>query len=352
MPKTRSSKRARAKTTNESTSGGRSRPRKAKGKKESQDNAQALSSVIPHLVQNGWIGASSLCSLLQVSPTVKCDDELWKLLCCEKWPNSVKLDESVVLSLGGYRSLFRHRMATMLPAKEPKAALPMPKLKKEKFGILLDVSVAGESACSEFIDGDYFSDDMQENGKTSYYAEEKYVLGNAHCWMSGSGGCSCKPRCRFDAMMDYRVCMHFIRTDTTKTSCIYDADIADWDDKVSFDMIGDPKDRLYDWRGDGAWATFHCTAEPSLQLRQTAIGAEIQRRLKKHFRFIFSLYVEVIAPGEKMGIVGYQIEAALVDDENDYQGNFDAELEKKTGVTLLHVLDQLQCLDDMPDDET
>ena len=109
---------------------------------------------------------------------------------------------------------------------------------------------------------------------------------------------------------------------------------------------------MYNWKNNtkGVWLncseTFFHDPRKGLALRNTPEAGEIQRRLRANICFDFSVILSVIVPGDKIAVSGFSISAKYrryKDDDEDWE-TFDGNYAKKKGVSLLHVLEQIQGL--------
>lgn len=80
---------------------------------------------------------------------------------------------------------------------------------------------------------------------------------------------------------------------------------------------------------------------PGLALKRTPEAALVEQRLKGKVCFGFGIELSVIEPGDKIAVSGFQIEAIYRGHGKEEWEVYDEDCAKRTGVSLLHVLEQL-----------
>lgn len=327
---------------------------------EARKQTEWLASIITPLVQNGCIEEKELGRLERTCKRIKCEDEVWKVLCFHRWYNSSSLDPCFIERHGGYRALCRFRKtSSLLPIEKPKPLTP-PQLKPEEFGILIDVSINEENVYSCFHPGTELVNDFLKEGCFSVSLDHPYILGNARCWFGEYNyECGCEEDCKFDPEeFRHSVKMYLIRWEPVREGCcIYDTttEAPDWDHCEGIDMdMGE--DGLYDWKNSTEERLSFSPNWDGLSFRQTATAAEITRRLNNPYSFRFSfcvdLHAKIVKPGKKLAITGLEIKTAVCGDDGDTDcgaysatwGVFDSQKSEDSGIRMLHILEHLQSI--------
>lgn len=327
-------------------------------KRKQQELENTKFKALNTMLQNGWISARDLCRLEQVNKEFKqwvTDDEAWKTLTILKFPNTDNTPPCFVRAMGGFKMLYRHRIAP--PRKEDKRKLPPmppPNLKNDAFMFLVDITVGGESAFSDSFTGNEM-DSLVQNGSSSFQILEPFPVGKAQCWLQRQG-CSCG-KCKFDRFQ-YDARVHFLRIDNADAEdrrhhvqcCVYSPSEKGWSHSMKAKSIGNGK---YDWKTASyewlkCYETYFPPGREGLVLQRTSRADQIERRLCGKVCFRFSIRLSVVEPGDTIAVTGFNIQAVYRGHGQEDWNVFDKTVARKTGVSLLHVLEQLEGSDGDP----
>ena len=324
-------------------------PKTRRGKKRKKEEMEnTMFRVFAIMLQNCWISPRDLCRLENTSTGVKKwiqQDEAWKTLCCSRFPNTLRISQPFVRNLGGYKRFFRHRISTLVAPKENSfPPLPPPSLTEDTVMLLVDISIAGESAYSDIISGKEDLGTLLETGSVAFSIKKPFVVGKASCWFQ-KGGFTCR-ECHFN-LFEYDARLQLLsNADNGTFCCVYQPGEKEWSCTMEAESLGNGK---YDWvDGEEEWLSCFQSCshndddDGGLALRPTKEAAAIEQRLKGNVRFRFSISLTVIEPGDKIAVSGYEIEVVYKAYGKDDWEVFDSSYAKKKGVSLLHIFEQLQ----------
>lgn len=334
---------------------------RSSAKNESICNAKNLSSVMIILAENKFLSHRALGSLERVCRDTRNaavldntseggEGDLWKILCCNTWPSTKQLNAQGINNIfGGYKKYYRHRQInTPSPRKPPTIQpLPQPDLNPADLCVTVDIfDVNGNIALSDVLSVEN-TKTLIKDGSVCIFFRNPYVLGDAKCFFDG-GGCSCSRHCLHtvregeeDVMLYNPEVMLINSKDSSTCRLFYNANDCEWADYLECKTTGDT---TYDWKNSQTgWLNFcgeNGYGEKGLPLQPTQQAAEIVSRLKKKPLFCsISVAFDVLEPGDKIGIIGYSIELNV---GTLSQKTLDQTLQKKKGITVLNVLDQLE----------
>lgn len=326
------------------------RTRNSKRKRE-METREVLLGALMAVVHNDWISARDVCRLEQTAKSVYDfigTNNVWKELCCHRWRNTRPINPGLILMIGGYKVFYRQRLASLVPCNTY-TPLPPLKIKPEHAGLLVDVSVRGKSVVSDLYSGEELFNALTKNGIVPVGLNKPHVVGKKQCWFHPRG-CQCannNSKCNFNRH-EYDARVHFISFSNFGTSCcVYEPSQKEF--TMESPLIENvPDEENFTWIDCGRSLNGQRPYRRGLTLRNNPESAEIERRLRAEVCFFFSIRLGVF--GDDIVINGFQIDVLYCkhDEGSTRWSRFDEQFSQETGVTLIHVLEQIQGSDCNP----
>ena len=294
-----------------------------------------IEDIIKVVAESGWIGAKDLLNLEQTckrARTAVGTEEVWEALCLRTWPNT-KVKRAFIQRRGGHRTWYKLR--TVKPprresshAEEP---LPAPSLSAKDIHFLVDIKVGDETIISTHFHGN----ELDIGNKNSVFCQKGHGV-----WRN--------PRCVTGEPFEY---------DLGDTNVILNTD--DFKSKVltvEMQMVTDshsckimmPTNQYYFIKrsvtkglGEKCHKKYiHPVVErddiPPHPIRSSLLGSAIQQRLGNPFSLQVFPIARLTDDGKKIAVnaMSFQFKVGA--------SFFNKEFQEKTGVSILHVLEQLE----------
>lgn len=312
--------------------------------------------VIDVMLQNGWISARDLCRMESLNSTFKQwirNGGPWETLCCSRFPNSSRIPETFLRSFGGFKMLYRHRISTIGNLHEDDLSmlppLPPPRINEDQVMLLVDISVAGESAFSDYFTGKDLTR-LLEEGSVAFALTKPFPVGKATCWFD-EDECVCG-KCHIN-YYEYDARIHFLRKNNNgslTSCCVYQPSYKEWSRSLDGEHIGNGKYVLKEDSDTEEWLGCSETFFGSdideriegLAIKKTKNGARVEQRLRGTVCFRVNIRLSLEAPGDKISISGFAIEIVRREHGEDEWEVYDDSVEEETGVSIMHVLEVLE----------
>jgi len=332
----------------------------------SEATATVFASIVQPLVDSGYIRVAQVGKLAQVSRELNAstvEDSVWASLCQRDYPNTKNFSQ-LFLESRGHRWLYKRWSAPMVKRRPVAALPPLAPLSCTADQLHFDVHVMYDGipvfSCGYEVSSLSY---LFESGAVGLELHNPFVFGKAQ-WdfserqrleyeagRSNSEGLPAKCAKEFHARK-LSATVHMFQMTDTSMCCLYSSKEcipASHGALRLHPMVANgetiTRDAKFDFSKDQTKRTICFKRPPSLErwpLKHSQEAAEIMHRLPYYVYMDVSLDISVIEGGE-VALTWISISTIKMGEENSSDPFFNsAEEKEKHGVTLLHILSEVQ----------
>lgn len=335
-----------------------------RSKAKAEASAALFISIIQPLVDSGYIGAKEIGRIAQMSKEMQAamaEDSIWASLCRREYPNTESFLPVFLRQKGRYLWLYK-RFACPVK-KESRQLSPLsapPSCSSDEILLCVDVKMNGRSILNTVNGADQYHY-LLETGTVMAKSEAPIVIGKVEWdfteeqrrdFRRGSATRSLLPvRCKeFDGKkIDTRVHVYRDVPGEPSMCCIFDSDGYTLERSMRARPLVDEGEEISNETKFDTDCEFRNTVEikkpfnaiQGWPLRDSDMANAIQRRLGCPIFLKFWLYLRVVED-DMLAITGFSMEACKKLGPDNCPRFNSQEEKKKHGVTLLHILSELQ----------
>ena len=293
-----------------------------------------IEDIVKVVAESGWINARDLLNLEQTCKAARSavsTEEVWEALCLRSWPSIDGLCREFIQSRGGYRTWYKLR-ASRPPQRDSSYAeepLPSPSLRATDIEFLVDIKVGDDTIISSIDNGDDMGICVENSilSRLGRVAKERLARGTTGEPFQYDLG-DTKVILNTDDFESKVLTAEVQMVTDTHTCKIMMPNNRFYFDRQSVKESQDGKKKIY--------PVSERVGIPPHPIRSSLLGSAIQQRLGKPF----SLQVKPIArftdDGKKVVVDSLSFKFKVG------ESLFNKEIQDKTGVSILHVLEQLE----------
>ena len=294
------------------------------------EGIDSMQEIVKVSTECGWIGAVELLNLeltCKKARTAVSTEEVWEELCLRTWPNTDLLS-SFIETKRGYRAWYKLRTAkpTSSVHVEP---LPPPSLRPEGLFFLIDIKVGDDIIISTAKSGDSLGFGIEDSmvsrhGHIALLISSfgttckgvQYELGDTNEILSTDDFTSKVLTVELQMVTDTHTCKVMMENDRYFFERLAVEESHGKRNEIRPSIVGDTND--------------------AHQIQSSLLGSAIQQRLGNPFSLRLFPIARFTDDGKKIVVDAMALQFRVG------ESFFDKELQDKTGVSILHVLEQLE----------